>query len=30
MKRNRNYKKVDKKIRRVLICKELVALGYFL
>ena len=30
MKRNRNYKKVDKKIWRVLKCKEIVALRDFL
>ena len=30
MERNRNYKKVDKKIWRVLKCKEIVALRDFL
>ena len=30
MKRNRNYKKVDKKIWRVLKCKEIVTLRDFL
>ena len=30
MKRNRNYKEVDKKIWRVLKCKEIVALRDFL
>ena len=29
MKRNRNYKKVDKKILRILKCKEIVALHDF-
>ena len=30
MKKNRNYKKVDKKIWRILKCKEIVALRDFL